>query len=386
MKTKFDFDTPVNRRNTDSLKWDDCPDCEVLPLWVADMDFRTSPAIIDAIEKRAAHGIFGYTHPGKVYYQAVRDWFNRRHNWDIPSENIIYTTGVVPATSSVIKGLTKPGDGVVIMTPVYNCFYSSIRNNECQTIGSPLIIENGLYKIDFSDLENKLALPEAKILLLCNPHNPGGRVWTKEELAHVNELCVKHNIIVLSDEIHNEIVMPGYKYTPFAHVATGEYVSMVSASKSFNTAGLHIANIVTPFEQLREKIKRAVNVNETCDVGPFGVVATIAAYNESEDWLNAMIDYVHENYKYLCNELKEFPQIKVLPLEGSYLAWVDVRALGKPVAEISERLRSQAKVWFTAGTTYGPEGEGYIRINMATAHVTFAEAINRFKKWLKDNI
>lgn len=382
MKTKFDFDTPVNRLHTDSLKWDKCPDCEVLPLWVADMDFRTAPAVIKAIEERAKHGVFGYTKPGKAYYDAVNNWFTRRHGWTIPAEQILYTTGVVPAISAAIKGLTKPGDGVVVMTPVYNCFFSSIRNNDCQIVESSLLMENGLYRIDFADLEEKLSSDSSKIMLLCNPHNPGGRVWTKDELKKVNDLCVKHNVIVISDEIHCEMIMPGFKYTPFALVATGEYVSMVSASKTFNTAGLHIANIVSPSAELRAKIDRAININETCDVGPFGVVSTIAAYTEGEEWLEALIDYIHENYRFVYAELNDFKGLKVMPLEGSYLAWVDVRSLEMKVEDLAGRLREEAKVWFQAGTTYGKDGEGFIRINMATSRTILAEALRRFKNWL----
>lgn len=378
----FDFDTPITRRGTDSVKWDECRHCEELPLWVADMDFHTSPAIIEALRKRADHGIFGYSFPGEDYYKCIDDWFTRRHGWSIPREQVIYTTGVVPATSACIKALTDPGDGVVIMTPVYNCFFSSIRNNECRIVESPLRMVDDRYEIDFDDLESKLALPESKIMLLCNPHNPGGRVWTREELARVDELCVRHHVIVLSDEIHNEIVMPGFKYTPFALVATGRYVSMVSPSKSFNTAGLHLANIVSPFEELRREINRAININETCDVGPFGITALKAAYTHGEPWLNAMIAYVLENYKYLCAELADEPLLHVTKMEGSYLAWIDMTRTGLKSAEMTERLRDEAHLWVQAGSTYGSDGEGYIRINLATARVNLSEAIRRLKTWL----
>lgn len=381
----FDFNTPVNRRGTYSVKWDKCCDCEELPLWIADMDFRTSPAIIEALHKRVDHGIFGYTCPGDEYYEAIDKWFTRRHQWSIPREQVIYTTGVVPATSAAIKGLTKPGDGVVIMTPVYTCFFSSIRNNDCEIVESPLKIENNVYVIDFENLEEKLSRPTSKILLLCNPHNPGGRVWSADELRRVDELCQKHDVIILSDEIHNEIVMPGYKYTPIANVAKSKYVAMVSPSKSFNTAGLHLANIVSPFEDLRAKVDRAININETCDVGPFGVEALIAAYNFGEPWLNAMIDYVHKNYIYLCDELKEFENLKIMHLEGSYLAWIDISRLGMKSEEVTDKLHLDCKILFHPGTAYGQDGEGFIRINMATSRIILAEAIGRFKNWLRKN-
>lgn len=386
MNKIFDFDSPVNRRHTDCVKWDKCLNDEELPLWVADMDFRTSPAIVDALVKRAEHGVFGYSFPGENYYSAIANWFQRRHDWNIERECVIYTTGVVPATSAVIKGLTQPGDGVVIMTPVYTCFFSSIRNNGCKTIESPLRMENGLYQIDFENLESRLSLPEAKILLLCNPHNPGGRVWTMDELAKVEDLCIKHNVTVISDEIHCEIVMPGHRYTPYAKIARKPCVSMISPSKSFNTAGLHIANIVCESPEMRQQIDRAININETCDVGPFGITALIAAYNEGEDWLNAMIEYVYDNYRFLKDDLASLKGIEVMKLEGSYLAWIDVKDLNIKVEVLTERLRHEADVWFHPGTAYGSDGEGYIRINMATSRSVLAEALKRFKTWVGKNM
>lgn len=385
-KDMFDFDTPVNRHGTDSVKWDEWPDKEVLPLWVADMDFRTAPAIVEALEARAAHGVFGYTHPGEEYFNAIGEWFSRRHGWSIPREQVIFTTGVVPATSAVIKGLTSPGDGVVILTPVYTCFFSSIRNNGCEIVESPLRLVDGRYEVDYADLESKLSRANTRILLLCNPHNPGGRVWTATELAKIDRLCAKHDVVVLSDEIHCEIVMPGYKYTPFANVATRPYVSMVSPSKAFNTAGLHIANIICPSKEMRELIDRAININETCDVGPFGVVGLIAAYRHGEPWLNAMINYVQANYEYLCQELADTEGVRVLSMEGTYLAWVDVRDLGMKVADMTDRMRSEAKIWFHPGTAYGKDGEGFIRINLATSRMVLAEALRRFKEWLKFSV
>lgn len=386
MKNEFDFDTPVNRRGTHCVKWDECRCEDELPLWVADMDFRTAPAIVEALIKRAEQGVFGYSFPEDDYYTAVQDWFERRHDWKIKREEIIYTTGIVPATSAVIKALTSPGDGVVIMTPVYTCFFSSIRNNDCKIIQSPLKMVDGRYEIDYDDLETKLALPESKILLLCNPHNPGGRVWTADELRRVEDLCTRHDVIVLSDEIHNEIVMPGFRYTPYALVATRPYVSMVSPSKSFNTAGLHTANIVCPSEEMRNKINRAININEICDIGPFGIEALIASYRHGEPWLEALIAYVYDNYKLTCDTLNAVPGIKVMKMEGSYLAWVDVSSLGVNSAELVENLRDRHHVWLQAGTAYGADGEGYIRINLATSRVTLTEALKRIKAGLTDHL
>lgn len=380
----FDFDTPVNRRGTDCVKWDECRYTDELPLWVADMDFQVAPAIREALIRRAEHGVFGYSFPGNDYYESIDKWFTRRHSWKIPKEQVIYTTGVVPAISAVIKALTRPGDGVVIMTPVYTCFFSSIRNNDCHVVESPLRLKGRLYEIDFEDLEEKLRRESSRILLLCNPHNPGGRVWTAKELKKIDQLCNKYDVIVLSDEIHCEMVMPGYHYTPFALVATGPYASMISSSKTFNTAGLHIANIVCPLADMREKINKAININETCDVGPFGIEALKAAYNEGEPWLNAMLDYVHKNYIFLKEFLTPLSQeLEVMDLEGTYLAWIKVNNDGLPVAQLTEKLRNEAHIWLHPGTAYGKDGEGFIRINMATSRQTLSEALSRLVNWFK---
>lgn len=376
----FDFDTPVDRHGTSSVKWDSHP--ETLPLWVADMDFKTAPVIIEAIERRAAHGIYGYSEPGNDYFEAIDKWFTRRHGWSIPRDHILYTTGVVPATSAVIKGLTKPGEGVLIMTPVYTCFFSSIRNNGCNIIESSLIDTGKRYEIDFADLEAKMAVESTRVLLLCNPHNPGGRVWTCQELTHIAELAARHNVIVLSDEIHCEIVMPGFEYTPFATVARGPWVAMISPSKAFNTAGLHVANIVAPDAEMREKINRAININETCDVGPFGIEALKAAYQGGEPWLEEMKAYVADNYELLKKTLADFKSIGVRDLEGTYLAWLDISALSDDVASFCDTLRRDALVWFSAGTAYGADGEGFIRVNLATSRRTLAEALSRFTDYI----
>lgn len=381
--TKFDFDTPVDRRGSCSIKWDTHP--ESLPLWVADMDFRTAPVVIEAIERRARHGVFGYSAPDDRYYTAIDRWFTRRHGWSIPREHIIYTTGVVPATSAVIKGLTRPGDGVLIMTPVYTCFFSSIRNNDCRIIESALIDTGTHYEIDFDDLETKMADTSTRILLLCNPHNPGGRVWTRDELKRIAQIAANNDVIVVSDEIHCEIVMPGNRYTPFATVAKGPWVAMISPSKAFNTAGLHIANIVTPDPDMRERIDRAININETCDVGPFGIEALIAAYDGGEPWLSAMNAYVKDNFEYLKATLAPFESIRIMELEGTYLAWLSIKDLGVSVADFCENLRTEARVWFHPGTMYGTDGEGYIRINLATSRTTLTEALRRFTDYLTAN-
>ena len=283
---KYDFDEVISRRHTNSYKWDSAADSDVLPMWVADMDFRTAPAIIDALEQRVRHGIFGYTRVPDEYYDAVIDWFDRKHQWQIERDWMIYTSGVVPAISAVIKALTVPGDKVLVQTPVYNCFFSSIRNNGCEIVHNPLSWDGTTYSIDFDDLERKVSDPGVKVMLLCNPHNPAGRVWTREELLHIGEICFRHEVRIVSDEIHCELVMPGHVYTPFASLSEeclAQSVTCISPSKAFNIAGLQIANIVCADEELLHRIDKAINVNEVCDVNPFGVLATIAAYNEGEE-------------------------------------------------------------------------------------------------------
>ena len=266
------------------------------------MDFRTVPAIVEALQKRIAHGIFGYTKVPKAYYDAVVRWFDDRHRWQIDPRWIIYTNGVVPALSAIIKALAAPSDKIIVQTPAYNCFYSSIRNSGCELSANYLVYRNGRYTIDFDDLETKAADPKAKILLLCNPHNPVGRVWTPEELWRIGDICLHNGVFVVADEIHCELVYEGHDYTPFASLSERfrqNSVTCVSPSKAFNLAGLQIANIIAADEGVRRRIDRAININEVCDVNPFGVIATIAAYNEGGAWLDALRKYLWENYEYL---------------------------------------------------------------------------------------
>ena len=385
---KYDFDKIIPRRGTNSYKWDSFPvGKDVLPLWVADMDFRTAPAITDALAKRVAYGIFGYVHVPDEYYTAVTRWFERRHNWSIWKEWMIYTSGVVPAISAVIKALTEPGDGVVVQTPVYNCFFSSIRNNGCRIVANPLRYVGNTYYIDFEDLERKTAEPGVKLLLLCNPHNPAGRVWSREELHRIGEICFRNGVTVIADEIHCELVFPGHTYTPFASIGEEflqNSVTCLSPSKSFNIAGLQIANIISCDERIRRRIDRAVNINEVCDVNPFGIEATIAAYNEGEEWLIQLLDYLKANSDYLCGFFHtHLPQIPVTRLEGTYLVWTDCRALGLSSEVLQTRLLEETGLWLNSGTMYGPEGEGFLRWNIACPRAVLEEALARFQNFIQ---
>lgn len=384
---KYDFDKTTDRRATNSYKWDSAPE-GVLPMWVADMDFRTAPAVIDALQKRVAHGIFGYTRVPDAYYDAVTAWFSRRHGWDIDREWIIYTSGVVPAVSAVIKALTVPGDKVIVQTPVYNCFFSSIRNNGCEIVSNPLRRTADTYEMDFDALERCAADPRAKVMLLCNPHNPAGRVWTPDELTRLGNICLRNGVTVVADEIHCELVYQGFKYTPFASLSDAflhRSVTCVSPSKAFNIAGLQIANIVAFDNDLRRRIDKAININEVCDVNPFGVAATIAAYNEGEEWLCQLLDYLHGNYETMAEFCRrELPEFPIARLEGTYLVWMDCSSLGMPSDALEHALLDDARLWLNAGTMYGAEGEGYMRWNIACPRSVMLDGLNRFLNFVRN--
>lgn len=387
---EYDFDRINERRGTGSYKWDSAAGRDVLPLWVADMDFRTAPPIVDALRRRVDQGIFGYTLVGDSYYSAVTDWFAQRHGWSIDRDWIIYTSGVVPAISAVIKALTRPGDAVLILTPVYNCFFSSIRNNGCATVESELLYDGRTYKIDFDDLERKGADPRVKLLLFCNPHNPAGRVWTRREMTRVGEICLRNGVIVVSDEIHCELVFPGHRYTPFASISEeflANSVTCISPSKAFNIAGLQIANIVCADAGRRRRIDRAINDNEVCDVNPFGVIATEAAYREGAGWLQALLEYLYGNYNYMKDYCREhLPEFPLAELEGTYLVWMDCRSLGVDSEALEERLVGEADLWLNAGTMYGRAGQGFMRWNIACPRSVLAEALHRFENFIHHQI
>ena len=383
--SRYDFDELVERRGTGCVKWDEGPSHDVIPLWVADMDFKAAPAIQEAVRKRAEHGVFGYTVVGDEYYEAIISWFQRRHNWTIRREEILYTTGVVPAMSVAIKALTMPGEKVLILSPDYNCFFSSVRNNGCEVLETILLRNDGTFEVDYEDFEMKCADEKTTVFLLCNPHNPCGRVWTKTELERMNDICMRHGVKVVSDEIHCELIMPGYKFQPFAAVSEQcrqNSVILNSPSKSFNIAGLQAANIICAQPEWRRRLDRAININEVCDLNPFGPVALIAAYNESEDWLDALREYLWGNYQTLCAFATEhLPKWKVCHLEGTYLPWVDITTTEMTSQAYCDCLLSEAKVWVNPGTIYGPDsGEGYIRLNIACPRSRLLEALERIAK------
>ncbi len=379
------FDRLIVRRGTGCVKWDESENPDVIPLWVADMDFAVAPAIQQAIRERAEHPVFGYTHVQDDYYESVVSWFRRRHHWEIRREWMLYTTGVVPAMSVVIKAVCMPGERVLFLSPDYNCFFSSVRNNGCQCGESVLVWNeaNSRFEVDWDDFEAQCSDEKTTLFLLCNPHNPTGRVWTREELQRMADICHRHGVQVASDEIHCELVMPGHTFTPMGTI-DDQAVVMNSPSKSFNIAGLMMANIICPDAALRRRIDRAININEVCDVNVFGPVAVKAAYNHGEKWLDELNLYLWENYRALCDFFAQhLPSLRVMPLEGTYLVWVDCRALNIDVDTLCDRLLYEGRIWVNPGTMYGSQsGQGYIRINIACPRAQLMEGLQRMEKFL----
>lgn len=387
----YDFDKEISRRGTDCVKWDEA-EADVLPMWVADMDIETAPCVQQAILRRAQHGVYGYALVPEGFYDAIIWWNSHRHGWTLRREWILYTSGVVPAVSAIIKALCQPGDGVLTFTPAYNCFFSSIRNNGCHLVDFPLTWSPSeeRYSIDFEMLERTLDTERPRLFLLCNPHNPSGRVWTRDELTRIAILCASRGIAVLSDEIHCEFVDPalGRRYLPFAPIARDagcQWVIANAPNKAFNIAGLQTAYIISPHADIRDRIDRAINDNEVCDINCFSFLALQAAYTpEGEEWLNQLVAYIFENYRYFREHLKAvFPSLPIAHLEGTYLAWVDVSSLiveppfSGSSESLAEHIRQQHRVWVNGGEMYGQAG--FIRVNLATQRSRLTEALRRLR-------
>ncbi len=389
LNMKYNFDEIVNRKGSNSYKWDTNPNNNVLPMWVADMDFKTAPPIIAALAQRVQHGVFGYANVPDVYYNAVIDWFDRRHHFKIERDWMIYTIGVVPAVSAIILAMTEPGDKVIVQEPVYNCFFSSIRNNQCESVSNDLVYSEGTYSIDFDDLEKKAADPKAKILLLCNPHNPAGRAWTKDELKRVGEICFRNNVFVISDEIHCDLVHNGFTHIPFGSLGQ-EFLensaTCIAPSKTFNLAGLQVANIIAYNPDIRQKIDKAININEVCDISPFAIEALIAAYMhiDSEKWLEDLKVYLWDNYMLVKQFFAEhLPQFPVLPLEATYLMWIDCSVLNLTSKELLDKMIEAENIRLNEGIIYGKAGEGFMRLNIACPKDTLHEGLKRTERALK---
>ncbi|OXA88952.1 MalY/PatB family protein [Flavobacterium hercynium] len=383
---KYNFDEIVTRKDTGSIKWDEGPFGEVLPMWIADMDFKSAPEILAALEKRIAHGIFGYTAIPDAFYDAIIAWWKRRYGFAPEKEWLVPVSGVIPALSAAIQALSKNGDKVIIQTPVYNHFYSSIENSGRIMIENNLLYNNGTYIIDFEDLAQKATDPKAKLLIISNPHNPVGRVWTKRELQALGDICLQHNVVIISDEIHADLVFEGHLHIPFASLGekySRNSVTLSSPTKSFNLAGLQVGYFFTKNEQFRKSILSSFQLMGIELLNLFGITALITAYNESEEWLDALKEYLYDNYLFLTEFIAlHLPHIKVTPLEATYLVWLDCTALGKTADDLSYVLLEEQKLWINSGTMYGSSGEGFLRINIATPRSLLKIGIEKLLKGL----
>jgi cystathionine beta-lyase len=398
---RYDFETEISRQHTGSAKWGIIQDehdplahhptdeffgpDRILPMWVADMDFRTAQPVIDALAARAQHGIFGYTFPGDSFRQAIVGWMQRRHAWRIEPEWIVPTPGVVPALNFLIRTFVAPGEKVLVQTPVYYPFFAAIENNEAQIVRNPLIFEDGRYRMDFADLEQKASDPAVKLAILCHPHNPIGRVWTPDELTRFADICLANDVQIVSDEIHGDLIFSGVKFHPLASLRddlAGRVITCTAASKTFNLAGLHLSGIIVPDEEQRTRFSKTLTAaGLIAGVGIFDAVAVEAAYNQGEEWLEQVMAYIEGNLRYMQEYLAQhLPQIKVVPPEGTYLIWLDCRALELDKADLRRLMLREARVYLDEGYIFGEEGEGFERINIACPRSILAEALERIKK------
>ncbi|NCB93050.1 MAG: pyridoxal phosphate-dependent aminotransferase [Clostridia bacterium] len=385
---KYDFDKVIDRRNTGSMKWD--VGCDELPMWVADMDFQTAPEIIEAIHERTSHGIFGYSILPEAWNQAYIDWWSRRHDFEIDTSWLIFCTGVVPALSSIVRKLTTPNENVLIQTPVYNIFFNSIVNNGRRVLESPLVYDGEKYEIDFADLEEKLADPQTTLMILCNPHNPVGKIWDKETLERVGELCWKHHVTVVSDEIHCDLTEPGYNYLPFASVSKkcrDNSITCVAPTKAFNMAGLQTAAVFVPDENLRHKVWRGLNTDEVAEPNAFAVTAAIAAFEKGEEWLDELREYISQNKREVLGFIRrEIPQIKVVESKATYLLWLDFSGCmesAETTTQVAEYVREKTGLYLSAGYQFGGDGENFIRMNIACPRTILIDGLNRLKKGIE---
>ena len=377
----YDFDKLTDRFGTLSYKWD-VKDGE-LPMWVADMDFEVAPPIRRAIVERAEHGIFGYTAIPDTFFEAVSSYWERRHGYRIPPEHMIYSNGVVAAISSIVRKLTTPAENVLIQAPVYNIFYNSIINNGRNVLSSDLVYDGGEYSIDFEDLEAKLALPQTSLMILCNPHNPVGRIWTKEELSKIGSLCHKYGVTVLSDEIHCDITAPGTDYVPFASVneeCRSISVTAVASSKTFNIAGLQSACIFAEDPVIRHKVYRGINTDEVGEPNAFAMTANIAAFTECDAWIDEMLEYVFDNKRIACDFINsEIKGMKASFSKATYLLWIDISGVAEDSVDFCARLRESTGLYLSDGKEYGECGKSFVRMNLATQRDRVLDGLKRLK-------
>lgn len=383
----FNFDEIVNRKNTHCKKWDGISGDDMLPMWVADMDFKCPPKVIEALKKRVDHGIFGYPGGYDSYYEAVIYWMKRRYHWDVKKEWITSCPGIVPALNMLVRALTNPGDKVVIQTPVYPPFFNAVRNNGCHVIENPLKFDGEKYTMDFEDLEKKFDT-RVKLMILCSPHNPVTRVWRKDELIKLGQLCIKNNVIIISDEIHSDIVFKGNQHTVFSCISEEFAQNSVicnAPSKTFNIAGIQTSNIIIPNEKIRTLFRHTLESTGLGSPNIFAIYALEAAYKYGEEWLEALLEYLRGNFVFLKKYIEEnLPKIKVIESEGTYLAWLDLRFLGLEDNLIEDILKNKAKVVLSPGGIFGVSGSGFQRINIGCPRSTLQEGLDRLSRALTD--
>lgn len=381
-KIMYDFDTVLNRRNTQSYKWD--VQENELPMWVADMDFKTAPEIIEALQERISHGNFGYNIVPDEWYDAYIGWWKKRHNTEFSREWILFCTGVVPAISSMVRKLTTVGENVVIQTPVYNIFFNSIVNNGRNVVESPLVYKDGIYEIDFEDLENKLSDPQTTLMILCNPHNPVGKIWDKATLCRIGELCCKHNVTVISDEIHCDLTDPGTDYVPFisaSETCRKICATCIAPTKTFSIPGIQTAAIVVPDSLLRHKVWRGINTDEVAEPNNFATVAAIAAFTKGEMWLEELRNYISENKAVVRKYVSEkISSIKIVPSEATYLLWLDCASITEDATKLKDFIRKETGLYLCEGEEYGQTGKSFLRMNVACPRSTIMDGLERLKK------
>lgn len=378
----YDFDKLTDRRQSGSMKWD-VPEKE-LPMWVADMDFKTAAEITEALQKRAGHGIFGYTVVDDSWREAISGWWERRHNFKLDKDWLIFCTGVVPAISSAVRKLTTVGENVLIQTPVYNIFFNSICNNGRNVIENRLVYDKTGYRIDWKDLEIKLKNPQTTMMILCNPHNPTGTIWTRDELKRVGELCAANHVTVISDEIHCDLTEPGYGYIPFASVSevcAQNSITCIAPTKTFNLAGLQTAAVVVPNRVLRHKIDRGLNTDEVAEPNAFAIEAAVAAFTRGDSWLDALKEYIAGNRRVASTYLEqEIPVISLVPSHATYLLWLDCSKVTGDTGELSRYLRSETGLYLSEGAVYGGHGNQFLRMNIATQRARVEDGLSRLKQ------
>ncbi|MEM7407443.1 MAG: MalY/PatB family protein [Pseudomonadota bacterium] len=397
MTSSYDFDSTYERRGTHSIKWEfivrngaiepwdeahpERGEEQILPLWVADMDFAAAPEIAQAIQARANHPVYGYASIPRGYRELVAGWQQRRNGWQANPDWVVPIPGIVPAMHLFVRQFTAPGDGVLIQRPVYHPFTFAAERNGREVVSASLKIENGRYVMDFDDLERKASDPNVKAALLCSPHNPVGRVWSADELNRYADICARNDVLVFADEIHGDLIMPGQIFVPYASVAAaqhGRFVVGTATSKTFNLAGLKLANLLIPDADVRAQMNDEVRASGLMGMNPLSITATEAAYTHGEPWLNACIDYIASNDVYLREFVAErMPKLGVIPLEGTYLVWLDFRAFGVDDESLADLLMNKARLYLDEGPIFGPEGSGFARINIACARVTLAQALAR---------